>query len=596
MLPLVAALLLAVLAPSRLHAQSLTARVDPTTAYKGDQVEYTLELQGTNRAQNTQFPAFQGFRILSGPNQSSNFQIINGQMSSSITYTWRLMPLQTGTLSIPPAWVVVGKKTITSNSVTIEVVSSTDVRVPAAAGPPDVMLKVEVSKREVYANEPVNLIYKLYFRKNLSNYEVSKLPTTTGFWSENIPISDQNRLPDQTIQGDRYGVVLVRQATLFPTNPGELTVDPLEVTCNVQEQQVAQRRARGLFDSFFDDPFFQSMQVVTKSVSSEPVHLKVKPLPTEGRPAIFAGDVGQYTMDVSLDPKQVSVNDAITLKVSVKGQGNIRLISEPKIDIPLDIERYDPKITQDVNTGGGVISGRKTFEYLLIPRVPGQQRIPPVQFAYFDPAKSQYQTLQSEPMAIEVEKGTGFASSASQTLSREDVKLRGQDIRYIKLTSDRFLPMGSRSPDSAGFYGLLLAPLVLFGLGLMYRGQLERMEQNVSRTRRSRAYGKAMKRWRESGKTLQKDGAVFYGSISRTLGGYLSDVLNLPETSGSTEEALAALKEKQVAEASISEIRDIFDHSDFARFASGQDSAQDRDQLLDRTRTIIQQLEKEIKV
>jgi hypothetical protein len=133
-------------------------------------------------------------------------------------------------------------------------------------------------------------------------------------------------------------------------------------------------------------------------------------------------------------------------------------------------------------------------------------------------------------------------------------------------------------------------------LGLLYRQKLDRMEQNISRTRRSRAYGKAIKRWRESSKSIQKDGAAFYGNISRTLGGYLSDVLNLPDASGSTEEALTSLKERQIAEASISEVRDIFDHSDFARFASGQDSAHDRHQLLDRTRKIIQQLEKELKI
>jgi hypothetical protein len=588
--------LIGIAMPAGAYAQSLSASVDRTTVYQGDQVIYTVELQGARSAKQTQFPTFEGFRILSGPSESSNFQIINGQMSSSVTYTWRLIPQRTGTLSIPPAWVVVGKKTITSNPVSLQVVSSTNIRAPAAAGPPDVMVKVDISKREVYANEPVSLTYKLYFRKNLSNYEVSKLPNTVGFWSEDVPIPDQNRLPDENIQGYRYGVVLVRKATLFPTNPGDLTVDPLEVTCNVQEQQqTVQRRSRGLFDSFFDDPFFGGLQVVTKSVSTQPIHLKVKPLPVEDRPDNFAGDVGQYTMNVTVDPNEVAVNDALTLKVTISGKGNIRLINEPKVDVPLDIERYDPKITYDVNKGN-VISGRKSFEYLLIPRVPGQQKIPAVQFAYFDPTTEQYQTLQSGPLAITVQKGKGFVSNVDQTLSREDVQWRGQDIRYIKLVSSPFQRIGGNVSNSAAFYGLLLAPLVLFGLGLLYRGQLDRMEQNVSRTRRSRAYNKAMKRWKDAGKTTEKNGKAFYGNISRTLGGYLADVLNLPEAAGGTEEALVVLQERQVNEEVISEIRDIFNSSDFARFAAGQDSSQDRDQLLNRTRKIMQQLEKEIKV
>ena len=582
--------------PLALQAQSFVASVDRQSVYQGEQVEYTLELQGSSRAKNPQFPTFEGFRILSGPNESSNFQIINGKMSSSITYTWRLLAQKAGTLTIGQATAKVGRQTISSNKVMVNVLDR-GASLPEGAEPPDVMVKAEVSKKEVYANEPVHLTYKLYFRKNLSNYEVSKLPNTVGFWSEDVPIPDQPRLTDQTIQGYRYGVIVVRRATLFPTNPGDLTLDPLEVTCMVQEQaQTTRRRSRSMFDSFFDDPFFQPRQVVTKSVATDPIHLKVKPLPTENQPKSFAGDVGQYRMDVKLDPTEVTVNEAITLKISISGQGNIRLINEPKFDIPLDIERYDPKITHSISNKTNVIKGSKTFEYLLIPRVPGQQRIPPIEFAYFDPGQGQYRTSRSGPLTIDVKKGTGFASSAARTLSREDVQWRGQDIRYIKLTTGSFQHIGDVFHHSARFYGLLLAPVVLFGLGFMYRRQKDRLDQNVSRARRLHAYTNGLKKWKVAAKSIKQKPEIFYGNISKVLGGYIADVLNIPEATGGTEEALEALGEKGVADEIMKEIREIFNASDFARFASGEDSPQEREQLLRRTRTIIQRLERELKV
>jgi hypothetical protein len=593
---LAVAVLLCWLFPVEAGAQSLVAQVDRTTVYKGDQVEYTLVFEGAARVKNPQFPSFDGFRVISGPSESSSFQIINGKMSSSITYSWVLIAKKAGRLVIEAVTAKMGKQMVRSNPVTVKVLDP-GAALPQGAEPPDVMVKVEVSKKEVYANEPVGLTYKMYFRKNLTNYEVSKLPNTVGFWSEDVPIKDNNRLADETIQGYRYGVVLIRQAVLFPTNPGELVVDPLEVTCNVQERsKTTRRRSRNIFDSFFQDPFYDPFQVVTKTVSTKQVTLRVKPLPAEGRPANFAGDVGQYSFSVKVEPQEVTVNDAVTMKVAVSGTGNIRLITEPSFDVPLDIERYDPKISHSIGKKGGNIRGTKTFEYLLIPRVPGQQKIPAVEFSYFDPVREQYSTLRSGPFEIAVRKGTGFAAGGPRTLSREDVQWRGQDIRYIKLAVEDFREPGDRFHTSAGFYGLMLVPVALFGFGLLYRHQKDQLEQNVSRARRWRAYGKAMTRWKEAAKSARQSDEVFYGSMTKVLAGYLADVMNLPEARGGSGDALEALGEREVDEDLMVEIGEIFERSDFARFAGGQDTRQDRERLLGRTKAVIKRLEKELKV
>ena len=598
--------------PNFTWAQSLVASVDRSTVYQGEQVEYSVEIQGTMRAKNPQFPSFDGFRVLSGPNESSNFQIINGQMSSSIRYSWVLVPLKVGSLTIGPTTAQVGGQSASSNPITMQILdrgtptpqggSGSSSGGPAVSGgggggeAPDVMVKAEVSKSEVYANEPVNVVYKLYFRKNLTKYQISKLPSTVGFWSEDLLVPEQNRLPDQTVQGNRYGVVVIRKVTLFPTNPGQLTVDPLEISCDVQEQrQTTRQRSRSIFDNFFDDPFFNSMQVTTQSAFSDPIRLKVKPLPTEGRPETFAGDVGQYNMNVTLEPKETKTNEAVTLRVSIRGQGNIKLVNEPKINIPLDIERYDPKISDRIDKNSGVVQGEKNFEYLLIPRVPGQQKIPPVEFAYFDPVKKQYNTLRSEPLELKVTQGSGIVSSMSHSASREDVRWRGQDIRYIKLTTEDLHPKGTGFAGSTGFYAAMLTPILALGFGLLYQRQRDQLEQNVPRARRSRAYTKAIKVWKLADKTKQQSSEIFYGNLTKAFGGYLSDILNLPEAQGGSLETMEALTETGISEDMVKEIRAIFDSSDFARFASGSDSVQDREQLLQRTKAMIQRLEKDIR-
>jgi hypothetical protein len=603
------------LSPSYTWAQSLTASVDRNTVYQGEQVEYSVEIQGTVRAKNPQFPDFDGFRVLSGPNESSNFQLINGQMSSSIRYSWILIPLKVGSITIGPTTAQVGGQTTSSNPITMQILDrgtptpqggsggssgSRNIGGGSSGGgtgtAPDVMVKAEVSKSEVYANEPVNVVYKLYFRKNLTKYEVSKLPSTVGFWSEDLPVPEQNRLPDQTIQGYRYGVVVIRKVTLFPTNPGLLTVDPIEVSCDIQEErQMTSRRSRSIFDDFFNDPFFNPLQVTTQSAFSNPIQLKVKPLPMEGRPESFAGEVGQFTMNVNLEPKEVKANEAVTLRVNIRGQGNIKLINEPKLNAPPDVERYDPKISDHIDKNSGVVQGEKTFEYLLIPRVPGQQKIPPIEFSYFDPVKKQYNTLRSEPMELKVTQGSGILSSLSHSASREDVLWRGQDIRYIKLTSEGFRAKGTGFAGSNVFYAAMLAPILALGFGLLYQRQKDQLEQNIPRARRSRAYTKAMKAWKLADKSKQQSSEIFYGNLTKAFGGYLADILNLPEAQGGSMETMDALLENGISEDAVKEIRDIFDTSDFARFASGRDSAQDREQLLQRTKTMIQRLEKEIK-
>ncbi len=578
------------------HGQSLTASVDHTIVYRGEQLEYVLEAQGTSRVKNLQTPSFVNFRVISGPNESTNFQIINGRTSRSIRYSWRLIPKISGKLLIGPASGTIGKSTVQSNPVTIQVLDP-GAQAPKGKEPPDVMVKVDVSKREVYVNQPIKLTYKLLFRKNLSNYEVSKLPNTVGFWSEDMPAPEQARLPYQMIQGHRYGVLIIRRAILFPTNSGDLTLDPLEVTWQVQERSAtSRRRSRSVFDNFFDDPFFGSVHTVTKSVTTNPIHLKVKPLPLEGRPEGFAGDVGRYNLRVSLEPRDVTVNETVTLKVTIQGSGNIRLINEPQIDIPLDIERYDPKITHHINKKSGEIQGHKVFEYLLIPRVPGQMKIPPISFAIFDPKAGAYKVLMSDPMEITVRKGTGFAARTSTSMSREDVRWRGQDIRYIKLEAGDFRQLGAGFHRSAVFYGLLLAPFFCLVFGLMYRQQRDRLEQDVDRARRSRAYGKAIRRLKTAAKSKAQESAIFYGNLWKVLGGYMGDILNLSESAGGSMDALEALAEREVDGEIIGEIREIFTRADFQRFASGMDTPEDRDQLLVQTKAILQRLEKGVKV
>jgi hypothetical protein len=200
--------------------------------------------------------------------------------------------------------------------------------------------------------------------------------------------------------------------------------------CAVQVQ--TRRRSNDIFDQFFNDPFFGNVQTVNHKVRSEPISLTVLPLPSGNVPNGFKGAVGKFTMEAWLDKRQIKTNEPVTLKVKISGRGNLKLLESPAVAIPPDIERYDPKISDNIAHQQDQITGSRTFEYLLIPRHAGELKIPSFPFTFFDTEKKSFVSLASPEFVLSVEKGSELAGGVAGGISKEDVKLLGEDIRFIK--------------------------------------------------------------------------------------------------------------------------------------------------------------------
>ena len=295
----------------------------------GEQVEVNFQLTGTQTGRNFQPPDFRDFVVLTGPNQSTNFQMINGAVSTSITYAYVLQPRREGALVVGPATVEYQGNRYTTSPITITVSK-------AGAKPPpadprtqaddigaqigdNLFLRLELDKRSVFQGEQITATYKIYTRVNVVNYNLAKVPSYTGFWSEDLDVAQQVQLTTETYQGKQYRVGVLKKVALFPQRSGTLDLGPMEIECVVQVQ--TKRKSNDIFDQFFNDPFFGNARNVNHTVTTRPEKVTVKPLPADGAPPGFDGAVGNFTMEAWPDREQVAENEPVTFRVKISGSG-----------------------------------------------------------------------------------------------------------------------------------------------------------------------------------------------------------------------------------------------------------------------------------
>ena len=347
--------------------------------------------------------------------------------------------------------------------------------------------------------------------------------------------------------------------------------------------------------SIFDD-FFDSYQDVKKVITSSPASVTVKPLPA-GKPASFSGAVGNFTMNASINSDRVKANEAVTIKLKLTGNGNVKLIKNPEVVFPNDFEIYDPKVETDIKTTAAGVSGSKTIEYYAIPRYAGDFEIPAIEFSYFDTKSLSYKTLKAGPYKLHVEKGDGNAASPviNNFGEKESLKYIGQDIRYLKINDVRFV-----SKDDVFFGSFLyvlcyLIPSILFVVFFfIYRKQVKE-NANIALVRTKKANKMAVKRLKNAGKLLKaNDKEAFYEEVLRALWGYLSDKLNIPQSNLTKDNVEAELIKYGVDESLINEFMRILNTCEFARYAPAQ-SSDAMDNLYELTADAIGKMENTIK-
>ena len=584
---------------------SFTAAASATTVAAGEQFSVTYSFTGKSLPDSKDFkaPDFGQFVVMSGPNSSTSIQWINGRQTASIGYSYYLYARSPGKFTIGPAQIDYEGSIYKTESITVEVTQGKP-QAPSASQSPAVQdptlasikenlfIRAIPNKRRLMQGEQLTLVYKLYTRLGISQFSLTRVPTYEGFWSEEFQLPSQWELTNETVDGKQYRVAIIRKVALFATQSGSLKLAPLVAKAGVQVQ--ARRRPNDPFD-VFNDPFFARYQTVEQEIESNSLMIEVEPFPP-GSPASFTGAVGRYTFSAKLDKQEVKAGDPLTLTLSVSGSGNVKLIGLPKPVIPADLEAYEPKVSENISREGETIQGSKTAEYLMIPRNVGTRVIDPLAWSYYDLAQRRYVSFSSPRFEFSITPGKDISGSTVSGLSKEDVRLLGEDIRFLKLSPGDVQPIGRGPYESLGFLLALVLPPMVFVGAFAYRKRQERITGNLSSWKSRKAGKEAAKRLKMAKRILASGNTESYhAEISKALFAYLSDKLKIPQGSLSVDGTLGELARRKVPTETMALVKATIERAEFARFAPGSDTKTARQDLLDKAAEAIDNLEESIR-
>lgn len=548
-------------------------------------------------------PPFTGFYKLMGPqtSYSSSTQIINGKVSreAKYTYTYYLQAVKEGKYVIAPASVTVKNKSYSSDSIRIEVVGSGSSRQGAAVPGgdiaeadiedtgEDVFVNLTVDKRNLFVGEPLTVTVKLYTRIDISGINEIKYPGFEGFLRTDLETPPLTSLKRESINGTIYGTGIVQQFLLYPQYPGDVTIDPVQLSVLIRQKS-------GQSDPFFGD-FFATYTTVPKAVLSKPVRIKVNSLPGT-RPPDYSGIVGKITLNASLDRDSVNMNDAISLRIVLSGNGNLKIADPPALKLPADLEVYDPKITDNLRNTVSGTTGQKTFEYLLIPRHHGDFTIPVVTYSYFNTDTRRYETITTPELKFYARK-TGETASGITVyggVAKEDVKYLGKDIRFISSKPGLLRKTDRISASRKWFWPVYAFSLLFFFIILFIRREHIRRNSDLAAVRNRKAGKVAGQRLRVASQCLkEKKSDRFYEEILRAIWGYLSDKLSIPVSELNRTRAVEVLKTKGIPEKDVESLSAVIDQCEFARYAPSSSREED-EKIYDEAARFIRLLENTI--
>lgn len=572
-----------------IHAQDYQVRASaPSNVGVGQQ--FNLTYTCTEKA-TINLPNIKDFSLLGGPqvSSSSSVEIINGRMSqsSSYSYTYVLQAVKEGDYEIPSAVAVINGKNIRSNSVKVHVGAASSQNQQgqrgnqrqSASNQPisknDFFIKAVVSNSNPYIEEQTIIQYKLYLPSQVQRYQASikKSPSSTGFWT--YELSDKNAEPPrstETVNGKQYTVIDLYSMAVYPQKSGKLTISPLEIQTVVQVVVQQQQRSNDFWDNFFNDPFFGGgrIQNLELAIASNPVTITVKELP-KNAPADFSGLVGDFKISTGLTRNTLSTNDATNFTITISGRGNLQHIEAPNIVFPSDFEVQEPNISDNIQKNAQGIYGSRTFEYVIIPRNPGDFIIPQTSFIFYDKNKKQFVSLYSNKLTLKVTKGKESQNQLYTSSNKKNVQIIGSDIRFIK-TNGSVLEKDTVFVKSPFYWLIFGLPFILFVLFLILWRKQIKQRQNAVLAKDKKASKLARKRLQTAEKFLKTNNQEqFYIEISKALWGYISDKFHIPLVQLSLDTARNKLEERNMEAEYIDEFLSVLNLCEYVRFAPGSD-------------------------
>lgn len=558
----------------------------PSTVKSGQafRIEYTINVQGAQLGQ----PDLTGLDYY-GASTSQSVSIVNGSMTVKYSVYYTVAAPKAGTYKIPPVTAEYNGKTYKSKELVITAQDNpqqnqaqnqggSQNQQPSQAeeqvsGSGNLFIDVNVNKKEVYVGQHIVLSAGFYSRYNIQEIADTKLPSYNGFWVKEISTPSRITLQQKLINGVPYSYGLLHKKVLIPQRAGELVIEPYSIDFITRE---------GFWDSY------------KRTGKSTAKTIKVKQLPSP-KPDNFGGAVGSFNISMTADKEEVKLDDPLTIKVTLTGNGNIQLCEAPKVDIPSAFEAFPPKSAENIKTDDNGMSGTRTFSYVAIARQPGEITIPAVKFSYFDLASKSYKTVSTNELTIKI---TGERDSTATAFTggviKSDVENLGSDIRFIKqgfeLKSKKFGFF-----NSFEFWMIILVLALAFTAVILLRLQQIKNNANLAAVKNRKAGRTSRKRLKKAAEYMKQNKKdEFYEEVLNALWGYLGDKLEMPASELTRDNVVDKLGDKGVSMDAVEPFVNTLNDCEFERYApSGL--ARPLQDMYTRAAEAIEQMENNIK-
>jgi len=467
-------------------------------------IDFIMNVDGDNFEQ----PNFDGFKIVAGPSQQISQSWVNGRSSFQKIYSYILQPDRKGNVTIRQAAIEFNGQIYKTSPIKIVVTNAVAQERdpnerPQGQGSETLNLVAEISKTNPYLNEPITVVYKLYFNNiGVTGFKELAKPKYNDFWNQNIDIK-QLSIEEGSFQGQRCYFVILKKTILYPQKSGKLTIEPLSLDIGVQ----LPTNRRDMFGQMIitDD---------NKVVSAGAKTINVRPLPETGKPEGFSGAVGKFNFVVTPSKTSVKSGEGLDLIVSANGTGNMKLFTLPKPVVPNALEMYDPVHDEKVTTSLTGMSGRISDKYTIVPQYKGKYIIKPMQFSYFDLSTGSYKTITSQEIAIDVLDGPMQAEANSTANAAKNVISKTDQFKYIK---SRTTLVSVEKDDFYGsdlYYALLFAPFIILPIIIIAKKKKEAIDGDVAGNR-IKMNNKLAKKYLSEAKKQLNNKEAFYIALKK---------------------------------------------------------------------------------
>lgn len=546
-------------------------------------IDFTMNDDGDNFTP----PNFEGFKIVAGPSQQVSQSWINGRSSFNKTYSYFLLPMQKGTLVIRQASIEIRGQIYKTSPIKINVTAAVeqprDPNDTQVTADQSLHLVAEISKTNPYLNEPITVVYKIYFSYNIgiTNWRELDKPKYNDFWSQNIDIK-QLVAEEGRYNGEKYRFVTLRKTVLYPQKSGKLVIEPLSLDVDVQLPS----NRRNIFGQVL-------LVEDHKRVSAGAKTINVKALPEAGKPADFSGAVGRFAFKVTPSKTNIKSGESLDLDVSVSGTGNLKLFTLPKPIVPTALEMYDPVHSEQVSTPLSGMTGKISDKYAIIPQYKGKYPIKPMTFTYFDLGSQSYKTVTSPEIMINVLEGpnAGDNSVAATSDTKKEAVLSSAQFKFIKLKTDLISMKQSDFYGSTLFYLLTLLPFLCIPIIVIFKKKKEAIDGDIAGNKIKLSNKLAKKYLLEAQKEIGNK-EPFYIALEKAMHNFLKAKINIETSEMSKEKISEILLERKANPESISAFINLTENCEFARYAPSTSTAIQQD--YDKAVAIISELEKQI--